>query len=178
MSNTVKVPLGSREHEHNEGQARDIARKGSVPKRSDTPPAIHSGMRSQTRSGAVAFGGDHKSALDALSGLSVVPDKSGRVAAEHPLSKPPVANDHQRPLEFSPGMRSRTSGHSGADVLSSEAPGVAHNRAQARKDAYRDYSHDLGWRVLDEALSVAGADHPENMRRAVAAQQTIGRGTK
>ncbi len=166
--------IGSREHEHNEGQARDIARKGSVPKRSDTPPAIHSGMRSQTRSGAVAFGGDHNSALDALSGLAVVPDKSGRVAAEHPLSAPPVAKNY-KPPEFSPGMRSRTAFD---PVFGGGEAGDSHKLAQKHKDAFTAAHHELGRRVYDEALQVAGADHPENMRRAVAAQQTIGRGRK
>src|SRR5579864_7084282 len=67
---------------------------------------IHGGQSKQTKSGSMAFGGDHASAIDSLSGREVVPGKDGTVANAHPLVAPPVAKSYSPPRP-SPGMRSR-----------------------------------------------------------------------
>jgi hypothetical protein len=138
----------------------DLGRAPKIKRAFTDQIPIHGGMEGQSSQGAT-FGGDHKSALDALTGLAVVPDKSGKVAAEHPLSKPPVAKGYKVP-EFSPGMRSRTTFD---PPFGGGEPGEHHNRAQRHKDVFRADHLDLGRRVIDEALAVAGSDHPENMAR-------------
>jgi hypothetical protein len=131
--------------------------KQPLPKRvfSESGPPIHGGMAVQTKSGT-AYGGDHRSAVDALTGLSVVRDKSGKVAAAHPLSTPPVAKN-LRPVEHSFGQRSRT-----LDAATPEGVGVAAKRGATYREAYKTLSDDLSARLMNEALSVAGPDHPIN----------------
>lgn len=68
---------------------------------------IHGGMSKQTKSGPMAFGGDHASAIDSLSGREVVPGKDGSVAAAHPLTAAPTAKN-LAPVKASWGNRSRT----------------------------------------------------------------------
>jgi hypothetical protein len=70
---------------------------------------VHGGMSKRTKSGPMAFGGDHASAIDSLSGREVVPNKDGSVAAAHPLTAPPTAKN-LAPVKPSPTMRSRTGG--------------------------------------------------------------------
>jgi hypothetical protein len=67
---------------------------------------IHGGMTTQTKSGGAAFGGDHKSAIDSLSGQSTVPGKPGQAALAHPLVTPPTAKN-LRPVVPTWGMKSR-----------------------------------------------------------------------
>lgn len=71
---------------------------------------IHGGMSKQTKSGPMAFGGDHATAIDSLSGREVVPNKDGAVANAHPLTTPPTAKN-LKPVAATPGMRSRTAPH-------------------------------------------------------------------
>jgi hypothetical protein len=76
------------------------------PKRSGVENVpIHSGMTKQTKSGPLAFGGDHASAIDSLSGREVVPgkvkaragyDNGVNVSTAHPLTAPPVAKNYGR----------------------------------------------------------------------------------
>jgi hypothetical protein len=115
---------------------------------SDLP--IHGGMNRQTKSGVVAFGGDHASALDSLSGKSVVPAKlGGAVAADpHPLTTPPTAKNYA-PVKPVPGMRSR---NGEVDVLK---PGVAHVLGVGR-----GVDHGIGKLIMDEAVANSGVgDH-------------------
>lgn len=70
---------------------------------------IHDGQSKQTKTGPMAFGGDHASAIDSLSGREVVPGKDGNVANAHPLATPPTAKNF-RPVANTPGMRSRQGG--------------------------------------------------------------------
>ena len=87
--------------------ASDIARNGA-PKR--VVPVNHSwGNTTQTKSGGEALGGDHKSAVDSLSGLVTVPGKHGAEATAHPLIKPPLAKPHiGKPVAQVPGQKSQT----------------------------------------------------------------------
>lgn len=93
----------------------NIARDGA-PKRVHAVP-IHGGMSKQSTGGA-AFGGDHASAIDAVSGNVVVPGNvraapgwgNAGVQAGHPFAKPPVSKA-TRPVAVKPGMRSRTHPH-------------------------------------------------------------------
>jgi hypothetical protein len=96
---------GLGDHADGHAVAGNIARDGS-PKRV-VPVAIHPGMTTQTKSGGEALGGDHKSAVDSLSGLVVVPGKHGAEATAHPLVAPPVAK-RLAPVAPVPGQRSQT----------------------------------------------------------------------
>jgi hypothetical protein len=92
-------------HEHS-----DIARDGA-PKRVHSI-AVHDGMSKRTKTGAVALGGNHASAIDALSGATVVP---GAVTAQagygnsgiqsgHPFAKPP-GSKRLTPVRAAFGMK-------------------------------------------------------------------------
>jgi hypothetical protein len=73
------------------------------------PVMVHPSMSKVSKSGAMALGGDHASALDSLSGLVVVPGKVGGEAVAHPLIKAPVDKPHLgKPVAPVPGQRSRT----------------------------------------------------------------------
>ena len=102
----------------------DIARDGA-PKRIHEIN-VHSGMVTRSKSGD-ALGGDHKSALDAVSGNVVVPGAvttapgygNAGVQSGHPFAKPP-ASKNLKPVQPSFGQRSRTRPHSaelGAAIL-------------------------------------------------------------
>jgi len=67
---------------------------------------IAAGMQTVTKGGVSAFGGDHKSALDSLSGQVVVPGKPGEAATAHPLTAPPTAKN-LKPVAPAWGMKSR-----------------------------------------------------------------------
>jgi hypothetical protein len=94
----------------------NLARDGA-PKRVHTV-AVHGGMSKATKSGALALGGHHASALDSLSGNVVVPGAiqdwpySGKVTSNgHPLAKAP-ASKNLKAVAPSFGQRSRTKPHS------------------------------------------------------------------
>jgi len=80
---------------------------------------IAAGMQTVSKTGVSAFGGDHKSAIDSLSGQVVVPGKPGDVLA-HPLTSPP-APKNLKPVAQSWNMRSR----SGVDHATAQAIGRA-----------------------------------------------------
>lgn len=95
-----------------------LGRDGGKPKTAFDPRNIrpHDGMTTQSKGGE-ALGGDHKSALDSLSGQAVVPGQvkstpgfgnAGLRQDGNPLAKPPQL---KRLAEVKPafGMRSRTS---------------------------------------------------------------------
>lgn len=87
---------------------------------------VHPGMVTRSKRGD-AYGGDHKSAIDAVSGNVVVPGAVttspgyGNVGVQsgHPFAKPP-ASKNLKPVQPSFGQRSRTKPHSaelGAAIL-------------------------------------------------------------
>ena len=91
-------PIGSRVIEHLNGQDKNIAQRGTVPKRSDTPPPIHGGMTRQQQDMAGVGGLGH--------GVSIkqVPDAS----SGNPLDPTPPPKN-LAPVKIAPGMKSRTS---------------------------------------------------------------------
>jgi hypothetical protein len=106
----------SREHigEHNSVHKGNIARDGGKPKGGNVE--IAHGMTKRSASGAVALGGNHASAIDALSGQVTVPGtikstpgfgNSGVTPGGHPFAKPP-AGKNLKPVPASFGMRSRS----------------------------------------------------------------------
>lgn len=116
---------------------------------SDLP--IHGGMRTATKQGTIAFGGDHSSAIDSLTGKSVVPGKLGGAAAAdpHPLTAPPVAKNYA-PVKPVLGMRSRTN-----DAEGGSKPGANHYL-----NVGRGVDHNIGRLIMDEAVANSGVgDH-------------------
>jgi hypothetical protein len=77
MSDTFKITPGSREIEHGQNQDSGLARKSSVPKKSDTPSPIHPSMRDRvtTTLGAPPTG----SPSDASSPLVTDPSRQRKV---------------------------------------------------------------------------------------------------
>lgn len=77
MSDTFKITPGSREIEHGQSQDGGLARKSSVPKKSDTPSPIHPSMRDRvtTSLGAPPTGNPP----DASSPLVTDPSRRGKI---------------------------------------------------------------------------------------------------
>jgi hypothetical protein len=96
---------GAGEHVAGHSVPGNIARDGAP--KNINPVPVHGGMVKQTKSGPLAFGGDHAAAIDALSGREVVPGKDGSVANALPLTAPPVAKNFG-PVAVSPGMKRQT----------------------------------------------------------------------
>jgi hypothetical protein len=130
----------SREHigEHHSVHAGNIARDGGKPKGGDV--MVHPGMTKRTESGALALGGHHASAIDALSGQVTVPGAvkatpgygNSGVQNGHPFAKAP-AGKNLKPVPAAFGMRSRS-------------------------DTPADAMHAIGEKMLDEAFAASGAD--------------------
>jgi hypothetical protein len=131
MSDPILKPAVHGHTSHGLGPAHEghaepgnIARDGA-PKKVHSV-AIHGGMSKQTKSGYVAFGGDHASAIDSLSGNTVPAANmaapgwgNAGVQSGHPFAKAP-ASKVARPTPPSFGQRSRTAPHSaelGAAIL-------------------------------------------------------------
>lgn len=110
---------------------------------------IHGGMVKQTKSGPLALGGDHATAIDSLSGREVVPGTitsqagwgNGGVVAGHPLTAPPKSKNFA-PAPPVIGHRSRV-----GDTFNDAAPGE--NAAKRKPDS--EMLHSLGRAVLAEA---------------------------
>lgn len=120
----------------------NIARDGS-PKRA-YPVKIHGGQVKHIADGSYrAFGGDHASAIDAVSGVTVPAGRNvstpgygnAGLQSGHPFAKAPGSKNLTR-VETSFGMRSRN-------------PGVAELGSKL---------HELGAAILDQAFSVASPD--------------------
>lgn len=110
--------------------------KTPQPKRAFTENTpIHGGMTVQTHAGE-AYGGDHRSAVDALTGRAIVPGKDGKVATEHPLTRIAPGKPGMGPVPRSFGMRSRRN-----DPLHG---GIA--------DASHEEDCSLGQRIIAEAV--------------------------
>lgn len=124
-----------------------LGRDGRVPKKAHDI-AIHGGMRTATKQGTVAFGGDDASAIDSLSGKSVVPGKPGSAATAHPLAAPPTAKNYS-PVKPVPGQRSRNG------EITPRKPGVNHVLGVGR-----GVDHAVGKLIMDEACANSGiGDH-------------------
>ena len=122
--------------------------KPPKPKRAFTDQVpLHTAAERQSSQG-VALGGDHSSALDAMSG-AYVPAKDGSNPNALPLTKIASGKPGMGPVEIYPGMRSRTTFD---PAFCGGEPGESHARAQKNKDAFASAHAELGWRVLDEAL--------------------------
>ncbi len=119
-----------------------------------TSVPIHSGMKTQTRSGGEAFGQDHGSAIDALPGVSVVPGKGTNAAANaHPLVKPPVAKNYG-PVDVYPGMRSRVN-----DSAEGQQADVLRAQGKNNRNTYRDETAELSRRIFEEAVGPTQSGH-------------------
>jgi hypothetical protein len=78
------------------------------------PVPVHGGMSKQTKAGGLALGGNHASALDALSGAAVVPGQvkaqsgwgNAGVQSGHPFARAP-GSKNLRPVPVAFGQRSR-----------------------------------------------------------------------
>lgn len=106
------------------------------PKRAFTDATpIHAGMAVQTHAGE-AYGGDHRSAVDALTGLAIVPGKDGKVATAHPLTKIAPGKPGMGPVPRAFGMRSRRHDPSYGGVA----------------DAPHEEDCSLGQRIMAEAM--------------------------
>ncbi len=83
------------------------------------PIMVHPGMVTRTASSGDAYSGQHKSALDSLTGATVPTGRGtasapgwgqGTVRSGNPMAHAP-ASKNLRPVAIKPGMRSRTSNH-------------------------------------------------------------------
>ena len=117
----------------------NIARDGAPKRVHDIK--VHGGMVKHTADGSFrALGGDHASAIDALSGQTVVPGIPTSTAGfgnagiqdGHPFAKAPLGKN-LKPVKPSFGMKSQTA-----------APGTD--------------MHELGRAILDAAFSVGSPD--------------------
>jgi hypothetical protein len=115
--------------EHVTGHAvkGNIARDGA-PKLVQ-PVMVHDGMTKQTEGGATALGGDHASAVDALTGNVVVPGArnvsqagwgNGGIQNGHPLAKAP-GSKNLKPVPPSFGMKDDGTMHALGEAMLSEA---------------------------------------------------------
>lgn len=104
-----------------------------------TAPPVHNGMATRSRdTGAFHFGGDALSQADAN--------------PANPLGGAPRAKN-LTPPQASFGQRSRL-----GDSLGGDAPGANHKR-----NVGKGVRTDLGNLIIQQALKVAGPDHPGNM---------------
>jgi hypothetical protein len=116
----------------------DIGRNGP-PKRA-YEIAVHPGMKTQTKSGATALGGDHASAIDSLTGNAVVPGQvrsapgwgNGSVRTGRPFITTPAGHDESAKPK----------------VLKEVAPSWGNKGDPMRGSV----DNDLGLRVLQEAI--------------------------
>jgi len=131
-------------------------RVGTTPKH-QSDLQIHGGMVRQTKSGP-AFGGDHASAMDSLSGQVVVPGRvksapgwgNDTARSGHPLAKPPGSKNLSA-VQPVPGQRSRLTDDPGPGQIGKDARGnpVSVNHVKGKPDA--DMLYALGRAVLAEA---------------------------
>lgn len=135
----------------------NIARDSRVPKHTHDIQ-IHGGMVKQTKSEAAALGGNHASAIDALSGLTVVPGTprtapgwgDAGIQSGHPLANAP-ASKQTKSAPFVSGQRSRVGETYNGD------PGQHHNAAMARGQD-QNLHRQLGRAILNEALRAGSQD--------------------
>ena len=123
---------------------------------------VHSAAERRTSQG-VALGGQHSSALDAISG-AMVPTKDGSRSTP-PLPKGfansggSVVKSHLRPVEIYPGMRSRVN-----DSLEGQMADVQRAQGKRSRDQYRDETAELSRRIFDEAVGPTQSGHARPRR--------------
>jgi len=122
---------------------------------------VHSAAERQTSQG-VALGGQHSSALDAMSG-AMVPTKDGSNPPPLPKgfanSGGSVVKSHLRPVEIYPGMRSRVN-----DSLEGQMADVQRAQGKRSRDQYRDETAELSRRIFDEAIGPTQSGHARPRR--------------
>jgi hypothetical protein len=115
------IPTNARHHEHNNGQALDIARKGTVPKKSnDGQVPVHPGMTSLQKAGAGIGGMGHGTAT--VDGGQTIASSAAAAPLAHTYGGAPDLKTGKA-VPPVPGQRSRTESHDhvqrGRDVLAS-----------------------------------------------------------
>lgn len=166
ISHPGSVPAVARPGEASEHRRACLGKPPKIKRSYTDPVPLHSGMATQTRNSGVAWGGDHRSYLDAMNGDSVVPGQikstpgfgNAGVQDGHPFAKAPYSKV-LKPVEIVPGMRSRVGETYHAD------PGVHHHNGQQWREGTRAFLQNLGDQVIAEGLTVAGPDHPTNMAK-------------
>lgn len=130
------------------GDRPNIARDGGTAKHVHDVK-IHGAMVKQTKSGPLAFGGDHASAIDSLTGREVVPGKGGAVATAHPLTTPPKAKPSiGRSVGINPGtIRDRFD-----DAPNGGSPFTDAAGRKAHAEGRHAMNVEIGRRVLAEAI--------------------------
>lgn len=126
---------------HTSEDQTSIARQTSGKHIKGGPVPIHSGMATKSETGIPVYGGDHRSAVDSLTGTVVVPGKDGSIA-DHVLTKVPDAKNF--------GPVPTTLGHRAA---SNRQRARSHNPLLPKSDAD---DHALGKTILDEATKSGG----------------------
>jgi hypothetical protein len=106
----IKNPMNSRHLEHNAGQDHNVARRGSVQKRSNDGVAIHSGMTSLQRGGAGIGGMSHPVAAISDGGQTVATSAAAQ-PMPHAYGALPDSKSGKT-VPATPGMRSRNAPHS------------------------------------------------------------------
>ncbi len=122
---------------------------------------VHSAAERQTSQG-VALGGQHSSALDAISG-AMVPTKDGSNPPPLPKgfanSGGSVVKSHLRPVEIYPGMRSRVN-----DSAEGQQADVLRAQGKNARDTYRDETAELSRRIFEEATGPTLSGHVRKRR--------------
>ncbi|MGD0420211.1 MAG: hypothetical protein ABSA68_11650 [Xanthobacteraceae bacterium] len=107
MSNkSVEVPLNARHVEHNDGQSRNIALKGSVPKKSSGACAVHPSM-TPLQKNAAGLGGMGHATASITDGGTTIAASSAAAPLEHCYGGAPSLKAGKA-VAVSPGMRSRS----------------------------------------------------------------------
>jgi hypothetical protein len=102
----IKNPQNARHLEHNDGQGRNIARKGGAPKRTnDGPVPHHPGMTSLQKNSAGFGGMGHATAT--ISGGEAIAASAAAAPLAHSYGGAPDLKTGKR-VEPVPGHRSRT----------------------------------------------------------------------
>jgi hypothetical protein len=101
------IPLNARHIEHNDGQDRCIARKGSVPKKSNDGVAAHPGMTSLQKAGAGIGGMGHPVAGIGVGGGEAIATSAAASPLAHAYGGFPN-NKAGKTVAPVPGQRSRT----------------------------------------------------------------------
>jgi hypothetical protein len=103
----IKNPQNARHLEHNNGQGRDIARKGSVPKKSNDGVALHPSATRMQRGGAGIGGMGHPTAVIGSGGEAIATSAAASPLA-HAYSVRPDLKTGTPAAPPVPGQKSQT----------------------------------------------------------------------
>lgn len=104
----IANPQNARHLEHNDGQDRNIARKGSVPKKSNDGVAIHSGMTSLQKGGAGIGGMSHPVAGVGIGGGEPITTSAAASPLVHAYGSGTPKPHIGKSVEPVPGQKSQT----------------------------------------------------------------------